>query len=399
MRILFLTSRLPAPPTRGDRLRVFHFLRELARDHRITLLSFVASNDEQAHLAELRPYCEDIHLVHLSRARSLLSATAGVWRPEPLQASYYRSAAMQAAVDDLVARGRFDLLYVHLFRMAPYGLKHQSLYRVLDLTDVISAEIARALPYHPPHWRAVYRTELTRIQRYEQALVNRFDETWVISETERMTLAAFGASRPIVVVPNGVDGQRFHPTGQPRDAATLLFVGHMGVPHNVDAAEYLATEVYPLIRREVPAARLELVGAEPSARVRKLDELPGVTVRGHVHDLNAVLNQATVFVAPLRFAAGVQNKVLEAMAAGTPVVTTRIVAAGLGAEQGTHLLVADDATGLARQTMTLIRNAPNAGELASAARQFVLSTFRWDAVSRRVAALESEGLGRSSAKS
>jgi sugar transferase (PEP-CTERM/EpsH1 system associated) len=395
MRLLFLTSRLPYPPNRGDRLRVFNFVRELSRRHEITLLSFVADAAEAAQSAGLRPYCHDIHLVPMSRVRSMAAAATGLWRTEPLQALYYRSAVMQRAVDALVAQRAYDLLYVHLFRMAPYALPHRHLYRVLDLTDVISTEIGRAVPYRDWRWQAVYRNELPRIRRYEPAMAGQFDETWVISAAERAALAASGAAGRVVVVPNGVDSERFRPLGLTREPATILFVGHMSVAHNVDAAEYLARDLLPLVRAKLPDIRLSLVGADPSHRVQQLARLPGVTVAGHIPDLNAALNRATVFVAPLRFAAGVQNKVLEAMAAGTPVVTTSIVNNGLAATDDRHLLVADEPAALAAAAVSLLTDPQRRDSLARAAREFVLEGFRWDAVTRRLAAIESDPAFRS----
>lgn len=120
MRILFLTARLPYPPTRGDRLRAYHFLRVLSREHRLTLLSFIGNEHEAGNLNPLRAFCEDIQLVHRPPWQSTLSAAAGLWRPLPLQALYYRSPVMQGAIDRLLAREAFDAVYVHLFRMAQY---------------------------------------------------------------------------------------------------------------------------------------------------------------------------------------------------------------------------------------------------------------------------------------
>ena len=138
----------------------------------------------------------------------------------------------------------------------------------------------------------------------------------------------------------------------------------------------------------VPGARLELIGTEPAAQVRALAGLPGVTVRGHVVDLNAALNEAAVFVAPLRFAAGVQNKVLEAMAAGLPVVTTSEVNEGLRATPGEHLLLADDDEGLAAAAVGLLGDAAERARLGQAGRAFVLERFRWEAVGERVREIE-----------
>ncbi|MBK7216093.1 MAG: glycosyltransferase [Candidatus Promineofilum sp.] len=397
MRILFLTARLPYPPTRGDRLRAYHFLRVLSQEHRITLLSFIGDESEAGNVNPLRPFCEDIQLVHRAPWQSALGAATGAWRPLPLQALYYRSPIMRGAVDRLLARGQFDAVYVHLFRMAQYVSHRFHPYRILDLTDAISGEVARSLPYRDPLWRLIYRLELPRIRRYERQMVGHFDETWLISEVEREAVAAAvgagvaGDGRPppnLRVVPNGVETERYRPQVRPVSQPALIFVGHMGVFHNIDAAERLAEVILPRVRETLPTARLDLIGAEPAARVRALDGRPGVRVLGHVADLNAALNEATVFVAPLRFAAGVQNKVLEAMAAGLPVVTTAEVNAGLRATPGEHLLLAEDDDALVAVTTTLLGDAAERSRLGQAGRAFVRENFRWEAVGERLREIE-----------
>ncbi len=397
MRILFLTARLPYPPNRGDRLRAYHFLRVLSREHRITLLSFIDDSREAEHVAALRPFCEDIQLVRRAAWQGAAGAALGAWRPLPLQSLYYRSPVMRGAVDRLLGREAFDVVYVHLFRMAQYVADRFRPYRILDLTDAISGEVARALPYRDPFWRLVYRLELPRIERYERAMVRQFDETWVISEAERAAIAAAvgagvgGDGRPppnLRVVANGVETERYRPQLRPAGGAALVFVGHMGVFHNVDAAVRLAEGILPRVRAAVPGARLELIGTEPAARVRALAGLPGVGVRGHVVDLNAALNEAGVFVAPLRFAAGVQNKVLEAMAAGLPVVSSSEVNEGLRATPGEHLLRSDSVVGRGVGAVGVLGYAAEGARLGQAGREFVLERFRWEAVGERVREIE-----------
>jgi sugar transferase (PEP-CTERM/EpsH1 system associated) len=386
MRILFLTGRLPYPPTRGDRLRAYHFLRVLSREHRLTLLSFIADDEEAGNVGPLRAYCEDIQLIHRGRQQSILSAGVNAWRREPLQSLYYRSTIMRAAVDRLLARRPFDAIYVHLFRMAQFVADRERPYRILDLTDVISSEIERSLPYRGGLWRLVYRLELPRIRRYEREIAARFDETWLISDAERELFLADGPAGNAYVVANGVDTERFRPTGR-APAGGLIFVGHMGVFHNVDAAEWLVNEILPLIRQEYPGVRLDLVGAEPSAAVQALAG-PGVHVVGHTPDLNTALISAQVFVAPLRFAAGIQNKVLEAMAAGLPVVTTSHVNAGLGAADGRHLIVADEAEAFAEAVVGLLRDPERRRRFGREGRTFVAHHYRWEGVLDRVATIE-----------
>jgi sugar transferase (PEP-CTERM/EpsH1 system associated) len=388
MRILCLTSRLPYPPNRGDRLRAFHFIEHLSQEHDLSLVSFIASESERDLLPSLRAYCREVRVVPMSSWRSVVSTGLNIWRREPLQALYYRLEAMRRMVDDMQATAGFDAAYVHLFRMAPYVANHSQLYRIVDLTDVISREIDLSLPYRGLASRAVYRLERQRIDRYEQWVARNFEETWLISSSDRQALIRTCPEANIRVVPNGVDLEQFHPTGQPCSPESLIFVGHLRVLHNVDAASYLAQDVLPLVQEQVPGCTLNIVGADPTHEIRKLGQSADITVTGFVPDLNEHLNRAAVFVAPLRFAAGIQNKVLEAMAAGRPVVTTSLVNDGLGAQPERDILVADDAQTTAQQIVRLLSSASLREQMGKAGRQFVERRYSWTHVVDRLRIIE-----------
>jgi len=388
MRILCLTSRLPYPPNRGDRLRAFHFIEHLAQEHDLSLASFIADEAERDHLPSLRVFCRDVRVLPMSPRRSALSTALNVWRREPLQVLYYRLGAMRRMVDEMVTTTGFDAAYIHLFRMAPYAAHHSHLYRIVDLTDVISREIDLSLRYRGLASRAVYLIEKRRIARYEQWLAQNFEETWLISESDRDVLARTSPQANIHTVPNGVDLEQFYPTGQSYDPNSLIFVGHLRVLHNVDAATYLARVVLPLVCEQIPTCTLAIVGADPAPQVWELGQSAAVTVTGFVPDLNEHLNRAAVFVAPLRFAAGIQNKVLEAMAAGRPVVTTSLVNEGLGAQPEREILVADDAASTARQIVRLLTNEPLREQIGRAGRQFVKGKFGWRHVVERMRTIE-----------
>ena len=371
MRILFLTARLPYPPNRGDRLRAYHFLRVLSREHRITLLSFIDDSREAEHVAALRPFCEDIQLVRRAGWQGAAGAALGAWRPLPLQSLYYRSPVMRGAVDRLLGREAFDVVYVHLFRMAQYVADRFRPYRILDLTDAISGEVARALPYRDPFWRLVYRLELPRIERYERAMVRQFDETWVISEAERAAIAAAvgagvgGDGRPppnLRVVANGVETERYRPQLRPAGGAALVFVGHMGVFHNVDAAVRLAEGILPRVRAAVPGARLELIGTEPAARV------------GWVTWGAATKNQKNI-----------PTKLFEYMAYGLPVVSSDLPSTRPFVPPDVGLLAgADDAAGHAAALLRLLGNGVTAEALGAAGRRRVGEAWNWAAMEGRL---------------
>jgi glycosyltransferase involved in cell wall biosynthesis len=332
-------------------------------------------------------YCKAVHAVLHPPLKSILTVGGNAWRRSPMQVFYYRSRAMKKKIDETLTRWSFDAAYIHLFRMAPYGARLGSLYRILDLTDAISHEVNHSRRYRAGLSRLVYSVEGPRIERYEHDVVDRFEEVWFISERDRQAVLG-SPSRPNAhIVPNGVDTERFFPTQQERDPNQLVFVGNMSVLHNIDAVRYFVENVLPQVVARIPGVRLTVAGADTVRSVKALRS-PTVTVAGFVSDLNAELNNASVFVAPLRFAAGIQTKVLEAMAAGTPVVTTSIVNDGIGALPGRDLLVADDAVSMAKSIVTLCQDSERRMLLATAAREFVRRTYPWSAVTDRVRSIQ-----------
>lgn len=388
MRILCLTSRLPYPPYRGDRLRAYHFIKQFASEHEVTLISFIADKSEKENVDALLQFCREVHIIPKHFGSSAATAAINLWRRIPLQVLYYRSAEMRRLVDHVINLNDFDLVYIHLFRMAPYIQNNSDIYRVMDLTDVISSEIEKSLPFRPFHQRLLYRWEYSRIERFERQLADSFEETWLVSESDRLLLSAKCPAANIRTVPNGVDFESLHPESGPEVPNSLVFVGHMGVFHNIDAAKYLVNEILPLVRKSLPEVRLNIVGAEPGQAVLGLGSVEGVTVSGFVPNLNEALNKASIFVAPLRFAAGLQNKVLEAMAAGRPVVTTSIVNEGLGARPNRDLIVADEADDIAQKIISLLQDSKQRKELGESGFSFVRQRFSWQTVADRVNAIE-----------
>lgn len=388
MRLLFLTSRLPWPPDRGDRLRTFNLLREFSQEHEISLVSFISKPEETILREHIKDYCKDIHLLHLPSWQSALSAVFNIWRGLPLQLEYYRSSKMDQLVDQLISREKFQAVYVHLFRMAPFVSQHPGIYRIIDLTDVISQEIATSLPYRSTISRMIYGTERPRIAAYESHVANWADETWLISDNDKLELGRQCGQANLQTIPNGVNLDEFFPKEIKARDSHLIFVGNLNVFHNIDAIKFLVQEILPLIREKKPDCKLYIVGAGESRIVSDLAQQPGVVLVGFVNELNDALNEAAIFVAPLRFSAGVQNKVLEAMAAGVPVVTTTNVNAGLGARPGKDLVVADDPQNITDQVIALLQDPEHCQMLRFNARRFVERQFSWQVAVERMRQIE-----------
>ncbi len=400
--ILFLAHRPPWPPDKGDKIRSWNLLRHLAARHRVRLGAFVDDPADAGHAAVLERLCAEVQLRPLGRLRLGLRALGGLARGAPLTLAAYRDPAMRrwlaarlpGADLALVVSGGPAGLLVDPPCLRPW---------LLDLVDCDSekwralAERARG----PRRW--LLAREAERLLAFERRAAAAAAATFLVTGAEAELLEARapelrGRTR---VLENGVDAARFDPAGldgpDPWPEAPgprLVFTGVMDYPPNVDAVLWLAGEVLPRLRAELGPVRLAVVGARPSAAVRRLAAPPELVVTGRVADVRPWLGRADVALAPLRIARGVQNKVLEAMAMARPVVATPEAALGLHATPGRELLVASDAAGLAAAILGLLREPARARAIGAAGRAYVLRAHDWAATLAPLDALISELVDR-----
>lgn len=379
MRILFVVGRPPYPPLRGDQVRAWHQVRLLARTHAVTVLALHGEDpDARAALDGLGVRSLWSPAALPARALAVLRhAVSGV----PLQAALFDLARHRRALADALRAG-FDLVHLQLVRLAPLLPAVGAVPCVVDLVDALSANLARRAERDRGVARPFWRLEARRLAACEAETIARAGHSVVVSDADR---EALGGGPRLSTVPNGVDGARFGYEGTARPNAVVAFTGNLGYFANADAAAWFAREALPLVRARRPDARFVVAGARPSRAVRALGGLPGVTVRGPVADMAAVLRDARVAVAPLRSGSGQQSKVLEALACGTPVVASPLALSGIAAEPGRDLLLGADAQGTADAVVRLLADDVLAARLASAGRALVEERYTWD---RSVALLE-----------
>jgi sugar transferase (PEP-CTERM/EpsH1 system associated) len=374
VRVLFLVTRFPAPPWRGDQVRAYHHLRLLAPRHSVTLCALVLRPPPAAVRAEIEAFGVRVEVVPLGLLGALPAlARAALGDRRPFQVLLFARRRARARVRALVARGGFGVVHAQLVRAASYlpvGVP-----RVVDLVDALSANFARRarMERGPLGW--IVASEAARLRRYEAELIAAGSPCLVVSERER---SALGGAPALRVVPNGIDADAFPYREDGRAPARLVFGGNLGYFPNVDAVSWLVDDILPRVQVAQPDAELRLVGARPGRAVRALAGRPRVSVAGDVPAMAPELAAGTVAVIPLRAGSGLQNKVLEAMAVGTPVVATPRAIAGLAVRPGEHLLVADDAAGLAAATLVLLADPARARALARAARALVERAYRWE---------------------
>jgi len=397
--IIFVAPRPPYPLNGGMAIRQFHILRAYAQCGRVKLVFFYKDIAQLEAAKPLAAYCESLHpvavsstygesvLSRLPRWRRRLDLT---WRLQPRMITSTFSSEMARVVENLSLSA--DLVHIARLPMVAQvgGLVGRGVRPnlVLDLDDVETALRRRAACLTGPIWklhRLVDYSELLRLWAYERQTIGRFDRVFVCSDRDRERLR-----RPnVMVVPNGADVPAELPRNEP-DGRTMLFCGVLSSRGNVDALEFFVGHILPEIQREIPDARLLIVGRAPVPRVRRLDNGGSVRIEADVPSVAEYYRQAALTVVPLRIGAGTRLKILEAWALGVPIVSTSVGCEGLGAVAGEHLLLADDPRQFARSCIALLRNPPLRQQLIKRGRDLVWQAYRWEAIDSRVVAMTQE---------
>lgn len=377
MRILFLTHRLPYAPNRGDRIRSYHLLRLLARHHEVHVVSLVHDDQEHRHLGEVASMAASARAAMVPKFRNQVAAVAALAGKRPLTHVLLSSQELSAAIRETATIAPPDVVFAFCTGVAP-AVFRPPLSRVpcvLDMVDVDSEKWAELAERTGGPMKWIYRREARTLKIFERQAMERARVTTVVSERER-ALAERVLGHPATTVPVGVDVDAWR---RPADAITapeVVFCAVFNYPPNEEGAVWLASEVWPSVKRQVSNARLKLVGMNPSARVRALAADESIEVTGTVADVRPHVWRAVAAVAPLWLSRGTQTKVLEALAAGVPCIVTPAVLDGLPVAARTACLCREDAAGFADAIVAcLLRPATEARR--SAIRQNV-QALDWD---------------------
>jgi sugar transferase (PEP-CTERM/EpsH1 system associated) len=378
MRVLFLTHRLPYAPNRGDRIRAYHLLRALAREHEVHLVSLVHDRDEAAHVDSMRGTARSVAGIRVSRPARLAAAALALGGDRPLTHVLLHSPKIGAALRSLVDAVNPEVVVAYCTAMARYALEPPlaGLPWILDMVDVDS-EKWRTLAGATGPLARIYSREARVLRAFERRAMTLASATTIVSAREQALLVEIAPGSPSVVVPNGIDLDAFRPPGVPAEERSVVFCGVFNYGPNEEGARWLALEVWPLVRREIPDATLWLVGMHPTRAVRSLAENPSVRVTGAVPEVQPFLWRSAAAAAPLLLARGVQNKVLESLAAGLPCVVTPQVMAGLPETARTGCREAGDPRQFADALVELLRLPP--AERRRLAARADLSGLGWEA--------------------
>lgn len=379
-RILLVTPRYPFPVIGGDKLRVYNIVKYLSRYYSFGLASLYSTPEEEAAAPE-RGIFDEVYRVRQPRALSWWRTAGSLLKGASLQSGYFYNPRLKRLVDEKI--GGYDLVMAHLFRVSDH-ISDRSVPAICELTDAISMNYERARTGGMSLRRLLYGFERKRCLDAEKRCLDRFDGCVVVSHKDRDYLAERCPehSAKMHVIPNGVRLERFPYARDRVTRSKIIFIGNMRTMQNEDAACHFARDVFPGVREERPEATFWVIGADPGRAVRALSSIPGVVVTGRVDDVTAYARDAAVSVCPVRVGAGVQNKVLESMAMGVPVVTTSVGAEGLLAKDREHIMVADGAGQMKERVLGMLDGGEGARALSRNARRLVEESYSWEGMLR-----------------
>jgi len=398
MKLLVLTPQLPYPPHQGTTLRNFNILKHLAPRHDITLLSF-GTAAELDNAAPLRALCRHIEIVPYPTRSLAQRAWTTLTSPLPDMALRLKSDEMHARYDALMRRESFDIVQVEGIEMARYVLqskianqKSKIVFDDHNAEYVLQRTAFEADARRPARWHAALYSliQWKKLERYERAMCRAADHIVVCSEADARAITALfhppdaslaigNRQSKITVIPNGVDTEFYTPAETPRDEPRLVFTGKMDFRPNIDAMTWFAAEILPRVRAEIPQAQLVIVGQKPAPTIRALARQPGITVTGWVADTRPYLRDAALYVVPLRMGSGTRLKVLEAMAMGKAIVSTRRGIEGLELTER-EVVVADTREEFARAIVSLWRDPARRRALGQNARTLAEARYDWRAL-------------------
>jgi sugar transferase (PEP-CTERM/EpsH1 system associated) len=390
MRILWVKLGGLWPLTSGGRLLSFHLLDEIARRHPVTLVTTHGPSDDLAGLTDRLRTCEQIVSVpHAPVRRSsprLAAALAHSWAsPLPLDVLRWRIGRLQREVARLLAGRAFDVCVADVLLAVSNLPARMSVPLVLLAHNVEHVIWRRLAQTEPRAWRRILLAlEWRKLRRYEAGACARAALTLTVSEVDRDLLAACAPGARLAAIPTGVDTGYYAPNGIHEQPARIVFTGSMDWYPNEDAVRHFLEAILPLIRRDVPDAAFQVVGRDPSRRLRTAAQRLGVEVTGTVPDVRPYLAAASVCVVPLRIGSGTRLKIFEALAMGKAVVSTAVGAEGLPVVPGVHLLSANDPAEFAAMVVGLLRDPGLRRALGKAGRRLVEERYSWARVAREV---------------
>ena len=379
MRIFFIGQRVPFPPDRGDKITTYNEIRHLSTKHEVHVFCLADGRRDLDNIPGLRRYAKSVTAVPVVGWASKLRALDAMLAGKPLSVAAFNEAKLHDAVTRKFSELQPDLIIVYSCNVAQYAEHFPQVPRIMQFAELDSSRWGQFARRSRPPMRWVYALEERRFFAYERHIARSLSHALVCTAAEQRDFERLIPGAPVSLVGNGVDLDYFCSTGVAKRPGSIVFTGVMDYFPNIDAVVWFCDEVLPIVQQQIPGAGLTICGSRPAAAVRRLAKRRGVTVTGRVPDMRPYMDEAELFIAPMRMARGIQNKLLEALAMGLPCVASQTAARGTVVQDGEGILAADDPEVFAEHVVRLLRDGAFRAAMASKARATAEANYRWEA--------------------
>lgn len=380
MRVLLLTQVLPYPPDSGPKAKTYNVVKFLAKRHAVTLVSFIRDTDKPEHIRHLETLCEKVVTVPITRSplRDLFYLVVSLLKNQPWMMLRDERPEMRAALRELAAGPRFDIVQADQLNMGQYALPFTNSRRVLDLHNalwVLYKRLAETLPLTKP-MKYILMRDWRLLKRYEGNLCRAFEAVTAVSEEDKQALIEAGARPEMTVIPIAIDVDEQPLIDRQPSGPHIVHIGTMYWPPNIEGITWFLDEIYPRIKARVPDVRCTLIGARPPESIKSREQTdPSLKVTGYVEDPLPYLRDASMMVVPLKAGGGMRVKILNALSQGLPMVSTTVGCEGIAVQHERDILVADSPEDFAEQTIRLLTDAALNQRITEAGRRTAVEVY------------------------
>lgn len=375
MKIVILTSRFPYPLEKGDKLRIYNFIKQLSDNNEITLIALNAGKVTNENFNEVKKFCKEIYLYKLSKTDLCINLIRSLFNGLPLQVGIFYKKQIAESVQKVIKDIKPDAVFCHLIRMSEYIRDMNTYPKTLDYMDAFSKGMERRSHTSEFYFaKKVLEYEHKRLLKYENEIFDKFENKIIISEQDR-DLIPHSKKEDIKVITNGVDTEIFHPLEREKKF-DLLFTGNMGYPPNVESAVYTVKNIFPLVRNKIPEINLLIAGVNPPRELSALSSNNIKVIPEFTH-IREAFAESRIMLAPMLISIGLQNKILQAMAMKIPVICSHLANNAVKAPVNTCILEADSPEDYSDKIRLLLNDKKYLETLTENAYQFVLDNYNW----------------------
>ena len=375
MEIIFITSRFPYPINKGDKLRAYYQIIELAKSNNIHLISLSDKDVKEYELSKLRDYCSSIHVFKLKKLKIILNLFRSFFNNKPFQVNYFYSYKIQKKINQIIKNVQPDHIFCQLIRTALYLKNQHQFPSTIDYMDALSNGIKKRIPLSNLWMKPILKIEYDRLRNFENLAYEFFDNHVIISNSDRDKIPHIN-NKKINIIPNGIDSKLFQSKEITQKKYDLVFIGNLSYAPNIEAALYISKTIVPELVQDYPNIKVLIAGSNPVNKINKLAN-KHIDIEGWVEDIKTAYCSGRIFFAPMSIGTGLQNKLLEAMSLEIPCITSKLANNSLKATHNENVLIGNNSDEYIMHIKNCLENKELRNQLALEGRKYVIENFNW----------------------